>query len=112
MKKIITTLLLLCVAIHTIDAFNIQNCMKEIMPNNLNSKNLLDFIQENNLHDKVMQICSSDICSNINIANLERDIKDFINRNLNYLKNKDGEQSLEAELKGFRIDKIFINSCE
>ncbi len=112
MKKIMITIFLICFAINTYQAFNINNCIEDIKVKDLNSKDLLHYIKENNLSDKLMQVCSSDICSNINLANLERDIKDFISRNLNYLKNKDKEHSLEAELKGFRIEKLLINSCD
>lgn len=112
MKKLIATLFLVSLAINTYQAFNIKDCIKDINVKDLNSKNLLTYIKENDLMDKITQVCSNDICSKISLSSLEQDIKEFINRNLNYLKNKDEDYSLEAELKGFRIDKILINSCE
>ncbi len=111
MKKIITTFFLVCFAWNTYNAFNMENCTKEININHLNSKNILSYIKENNLTNKIMKICSNDICSDINIQNIEQDIKEFIKRNLKYLESKDKDTSLEAELKGFRIDKILVNSC-
>lgn len=111
MKKIITTIFLVCLAVNTYNAFNMENCKKEIQFDNINSKNILSYIKENDLTNKIMKICSSDLCSDITIGNLEQDIKEFIKRNLDYLNNKGNDTSLEAELKGFRIDKIFINSC-
>lgn len=111
MKKLISTLFLVCLAVNTYQAFNLNNCIKDIKIEDLNSKNLLTYIKENDLVDKITQICSNDLCSNINISTLEQDIKDFINRNLNYLKSKGEDYSLEADLKGFRIDKILINDC-
>ncbi len=111
MKKIIITLLFLFVAIQNYQAFNFNQCMKEIPIKDLNSKNLLTYIKENNLMDKITQVCSDNICSSINTATLEKDIKEFIKRNLNYLNLKDPEQKVEAELKGFRINKMKINAC-
>ncbi len=68
-------------------------------------------IKENNLTDKIMQICSDNLCNEINISRLEQDIKSFIKQNIKYLQSKDSDSSIEAELKGFRIDKIVINCC-
>lgn len=98
-------------AINTYQAFNIRDCIKDIHIGDLNSKDLLTYIKENELMNKITQVCSNDMCSKISFSSLEQDIKKFINHNLNYLKNKDEDYSLEAELKGFRIDKILINSC-
>ena len=109
MKKLITTFFLICLATNTIQAFNINNCTQEMKLTDLNSKNLLNYIKENNLTDKIMQICSEDICNEINISRLEQDIKSFIKQNIKYLQSKDSDSSIEAELKGFRIDKIVIN---
>lgn len=112
MKKfILIGIFLVCLSLNTYNAFNINNCTNEMKINDLNSKNLLNYITENNLKDKILKVCSMDICTSLNASNLETDIKDFINRNLNYLKGKDNDLALEAELKGFKIDKIIINSC-
>ncbi len=111
MKKLMLTLLFLFLFIHSYQAFKLNDCMKEITLKDLNSKNLLTYIKENDLIDKVTQVCSDNICSNINVGTLEKDIKEFIKRNLNYLNLKDTEHKVEAELKGFRIDKIKINAC-
>ncbi len=111
MKKLITIFFLISFAINTYNAFTTEECNQEISLQNLNSKNIISYIEENNLTNKIMKICSSSICSDINIQNLEQDIKEFIERNLNYLRSKDTDTSLEAELKGFRIDKIIFNKC-
>lgn len=111
MKKLITTLFFACLVMNTYQAFNIKDCIKDINIGDLNSKNLLTYIKENDLMDKITQVCSNEMCSKISISSLEQDIKEFINHNLNYLKSKDEDYSIEAELKGFRIDKILINSC-
>lgn len=112
MKKLMITIFLLCLTINTYQAFNINNCTKDIKLNELNSKNLLNYIKENNLLDKITKVCSNNICSEIDFANLEQDLKEFINKNLNYLKSKDNDYGIEAELKGFRIDRITINDCD
>ncbi len=112
MKKfLITGILLICFANQT-NAFDIKNCIEEISNLQINSKNILSYIKENHLTDKIMSICSSVTCKNINGANIEQEIKDFIKQNIALLKNKDLESALEAELKGFRIDKISINECK
>ena len=98
-------------AMHT-NAFNINDCLEDIQLENLNSKNLLSYIKENNLADKIMEVCSDDICTKLNFSELEQSVKYFIKRNIDFLKNKDIESAIEAELKGFKIDKISINSCE
>lgn len=85
---------------------------KVIQPNNLNSKNLLNYIKENNLLDKVTEVCSEDLCRPISISNFEYDIKEFIKQNINYLKDQNLDASIEAELKGFKIDNIKINSYD
>ena len=110
-KYIILFIFLICLSINTYNAFNKNECTNELNLNNLNSKNLLNYINENNLLDKIERICSTDICVNINPSNIERDIKSFIEKNINYLKSKNEEVALEAELKGFRIEKIIIYSC-
>lgn len=111
MKKLILSLGLLGITINTIQALNINNCTKNIQLTDLNSKDLLNYIKENNLTDKITEVCSNNLCSDINVSFLEEDIKNFINQNIKYLKQKNIESSLEAELKGFRIDKLVINDC-
>jgi hypothetical protein len=112
MKKYLFILIfLLCLSINSYNALNINKCTNEIKLDNVNSKNVIEYITENNLDENITKICSTDICMNINPINLQRDIKSFIEKNISYLKNKDEEISLNAELKGFKIDKIIINSC-
>lgn len=111
MKKMITALFLVCFAIHSYQAFNIKECLQEFQLEDLNSKKLLSYIKENNISDKIAEVCSNDICHKVSFSNLEQDIKDFIKQNIEYLKKKNEDYSLEAELKGFKIDKIIINSC-
>ena len=110
-KYLILFIFLICLSINTYNAFNKNNCTNEIKTSNLNSKNLLTYINENNLKDKIDRVCSSNICVSINPSNVERDIKSFIEKNISYIKNKNEEAALEAELKGFRIEKIIIYSC-
>ncbi len=112
MKKLILTFFLVCLTANTIQAFNINNCTKSMQLTDLNSKNLLNYIIENQLTDKIMEVCSDNLCSNINVSHLEQDIKSFIQKNIKYLKSKDEESSIEAELKGFRINKLIINDCD
>lgn len=113
MKKIfILFLFLICLTVNTYNAISVNKCMKELHPKNLNSKNIYDYFKENNLNLKVDKICSENLCSDLNTSNIENDIKNFVEKNINYLQNKNEEQALEAELKGFKIKKIFIYSCD
>jgi hypothetical protein len=110
-KYLIILIFLICLSINTYNAFNINECTNELKLSNLNSKNALEYIKENDLTDKIIKICSSNICMKINSATLERDINNFNAENINYLKNKDEEAAINAGLKGFKIEKIIINSC-
>ncbi len=111
MKKVIIAIFLFCLALNTYNAFNRNNCIDELKVNDLNSKNLLMYIKENNLEDKIVKVCSANICTTLNGPNLENNIKNFINKNLSYLSGKDEGIALEAELKGFRVERILFNSC-
>ena len=73
-------------------------------------QDILTYLENNDLIDKVTKICSLDICQDITPAKIERDLKIFIQKNLQYLENKNAEKSLEASLKGFKISKIFTYS--
>ena len=111
MKKIAATLFLLCLAINTYKAFEIKNCTKNLTLDNLNSKDLLTYIKENDLLGKVSQVCSQDLCKSISLNSIEHDIQEFIKQNVNYIKSKNEELGLSADLKGFRIEKIILNDC-
>ncbi len=113
MKKLfVVAILLISFGIKELQAYNINDCLEETVVNHLNSKNLLTFIKENDLIGKIQKVCSEEVCSNLNMVTLEQDIKNFIKQHLNYLRVKDNENALEAELKGFKIEKIIFNSCE
>jgi hypothetical protein len=110
-KYFIILIFLVCLSINTYNAYNIDKCTNEIKTTSLNSKNILKYLKENELDNKITKICSTDICMKINSANLERDINSFKEKYITYLKNKNEEASFEAELKGFKISKIIINTC-
>lgn len=110
-KYIILLIFIICLSINTYNAFNKNKCTNEIKLNNLNSKNLITYINENNLLNKIKQVCSANICAPINSPNIEREIKNFIEKNISFLKSKNEEVAIEAELKGFRIERIIIYSC-
>ncbi len=112
MKKFFFLFLFLaCLSINTYHAISLNKCTKEIYPTNLNSKEIIQYLKKENLISTINKICSTEICSSINMANLESDIKNFIDKNITYLKNKDEEIGMSAELKGFKIDKIIVYSC-
>ena len=112
MKKVIILILFLfCLTINTYQAINKNNCTKEIYLKDLNSKKLFSYIKENHLDDHLSLICSHELCFTPSLSNIERSIKEFTEKNITYLKNKNEEQALEAELKGFKIEKIILYTC-
>ena len=94
--------------VNSYQALNKNDSLNEIYPPNLNSKNILEYLKEENLENKINKICSKDICKIINNNYLKSEIKSFIEENISYLKNKNEERSIDAELKGFKINKIII----
>jgi len=110
-KYLLIFIFLICLSINTYNAYNKNKCNNEIKIKNLNSKKLLEYIENNSLVDNISKVCSADICVTINPSNIERNIKSFIEKNINYLKSKSEQAAINAELKGFKIDKIFKYSC-
>ena len=112
MKKLfISFLLVTCFSLNVFNAYSKTNCSEEIVLENVNSKDLLNYIYDNHLIDKILRVCSKDLCSSINATQIESDIKSFVNKNIRYLISFDEEQGLNAQLKGFKVEKIIINSC-
>ncbi len=112
MKKIFLAIIIIgCLSINSYNAYNKSNCINEIIPSGLNSKNILSYLSENNLVGMVNKICSKDICVSLNSTDIERDIKYFVDKNISYLNSKNSDAAIEAELKGFKIDKLIIYSC-
>lgn len=110
-RLLVVCLLILCFSSNMIKALNKKNCLEEIILESVNSKELLNYIYDNNLLDKIVKVCSSDMCSNIDATKLETEINNFINKNIKYLTSINEENGINASLKGFKIDKIIINSC-
>ncbi len=110
-KLIIAGIFIILLSINTYNALNIKKCENVIRPTALNSKNLLEYLENNNLNGKITKICSTYTCKNLSGASLERDVKEFINSYYNFLKQKNEDAYNEATLKGFRIDKIVVNNC-
>ena len=112
MKKLFIFLFLVtCFSLNVYNAYSKNNCTEEIVLENVNSKDLLNYIYDNHLIDKIVRVCSSDLCSSINATQIESDLKSFVNKNIRYLTSISEERGLDADLKGFRIEKIIINSC-
>lgn len=112
MKKLFLILFLTCLCINTYNAFNSKNCLKDKVLTDLNSKNLYAYLEENNLLNKINKVCSKDICKDIHFSNLKEDIEMFIKKNIDYLKVKNEDEALDADLKGFSIERILITSCD
>lgn len=110
-KYCILILFFICFSINTYQAINKNNCTNEIVLNDVNSKNLTSYIRENKLEERVSKVCSKDICITINPSSIERDIKNFIEKNINYLKKVNEEIAIDAEIKGFKVEKIIFYSC-
>ncbi len=112
MKKLfISFILVMCFSLNVFNASSKNNCSEEIILENVNSNDLLNYIYDNHLLDKILRVCSKDLCSSLNATQIESDIKTFVNKNIRYLFGIDEEEGLNAQLKGFKIEKIVINSC-
>ena len=73
---------------------------------NLNSNELLDYIEENNLRN-IKKICTNDYCDYIKSTNIKRAIELFKTNYEEYLIDEVGkEKAREVILKGFPITKI------
>ena len=107
MKKLIFTIIVLsCLIINFCQTYAGECDI--IKPIDLNSKNIIKYLEDQQLTDRINKICSSNICKTINPSDLKRELKNFIDDNIKYLKNKSEDISLEAELKGFKIESISI----
>lgn len=112
MKKLfISFILIACFSLSNLEAYSKDKCLEEIYLEEVNSNDILSYIYENDLLDKIIRICSKDICSSINATQIESDIKEFVTKNIRYLKGINEEVGLNADLKGFKIEKIILNSC-
>ncbi len=107
-KYLLIIIFLVCLSLNTFKAYSALE-WNILYLDNVNSKNLINYIKDNHLEEKIKQVCTTNICMNINAPNLERDIKSFINKNINYLENKVDENTLlNIKLKGFKIEKIIL----
>lgn len=110
-KYILLIIFILALTFNTLKAYNAESCSNELILNDLNSQNLLTYIKENNLKN-IDYICSDNICMKIEPTQIERSIKKFITKNLEYLKTKVDETTYtNLTLKGFKITKIILNDC-
>lgn len=76
----------------------------------LNSNDLIDYLKNNNIIDKVSMICTNNVCSNTFIGNKEILIKRFIDCYVNKIKEENLEDGINVELKGFPITKIIYEN--
>mgnify|MGYP006069852889 FL=1 len=73
---------------------------------NLNSNELLNYIEENNLKN-IKKICTDDYCDYLRSTNIKRAVEIFKTNYEEYLREKVGEEKArEIMLKGFKITKI------
>ncbi len=112
MKKYIFIILFLtCLFFNTMDAVSKNKCTNVIYPNNLNSQNLYTFLQTENLLDSVHKICSMNVCVIVQSSTIKQNITELTKKHTEYLKRKNEEAAIEANVKGFKIEKIELYSC-
>ena len=100
MKKYFFILILFLIFIVSVSAKSINNT-------NLNSNDLLDYLKEQNINDKVIKVCNIDYCDYLKYDNLEKSVNKYIEDYLNYIKEKtDEDTSLRVSLKGFLITEV------
>lgn len=79
---------------------------KTIESINLNSNELLNYMEENNLKN-IKKICTFDYCDYVRSTNTKRAVELFKTNYEEYLSKKVGEEKArEIILKGFKITKI------
>lgn len=103
MKKYFFILILFLIFIVSVSAKSINNT-------NLNSNDLLDYLKEQNINDKVIKVCNIDYCDYLKYDNLEKSVNKYIEDYLNYIKEKtDEDTSLRVSLKGFLITEVIYS---
>ena len=62
----------------------------------LNSKDLIMYLKENNQLEKVKYICNNKYCSKVMIGNREKEINNFINQYISKIKKKSLEEGIKV----------------
>lgn len=75
----------------------------------INSLEIIDYLKESKMIEKVKYICTDDCCSKEMYGNREKEIKIFIHNYISKIKEKSLEEGIKVELKGFKITKIVFN---
>jgi len=107
MKKYFFILVLFLVMVITVSAKSVDNTLDI---NNLNSNNLLEYLNQQDLNGKDVMICNQDYCDYLKHESLEKSVKTYINDYLNFVKEKtDADTSVRVSLKGFLITEIIYS---
>lgn len=75
----------------------------------INSKELINYLKKTEQINKVKYICTDNYCSKEMYGNREKEIEIFINNYISKVKKKSLEEGIKIELKGFKITKIVFN---
>ena len=94
----------------TFKSYAYQDCANYIdKPNDLNSKDLMKYIEKNYDNADVNYFCTYYTCYELKNIN----IKNGLVRYIDLLKERGlDEQALEAEIKGFSATEIGLNLCK
>lgn len=104
MKKYFFIFAIFLIAIVSVSAKNVD---KRLDTNNLNSNNLLKYLERNNLSGKTIRVCNQDYCEYLKYKNLEKAVKVYVDDYLEFIKEKtDVDTSVRVSLKGFFITEI------
>ena len=113
MKKyvfLLFVIILLLFALNRQSAAYSDRCQKTIMLENINVVDLEDYINKHDFH--ILAVCAVNYCSDLKGTNLKNSVSIFRHEYLEYIKNNSSyEEYWDRYYKGFRIDKIVINSC-
>ena len=109
MKKVLLIISMFLIPM-SFDANNSRDCNRDVYLENINSNNVLDYLEVNNM--SINEICAKDYCENINGSLLYKSLNKFTNNYLDYLKKDiDNDTYLSIYLKGFKIYSIKSNYC-
>jgi len=73
----------------------------------LNSKDLLKYLEKQNINGKIVKVCNKDYCDYLKYKNLDKAVDVYIKNYENYIKEKiDEDTSIMISLKGFLITEI------
>lgn len=104
MKKYIFIIMVFLIMVVSVSAKNIDN---ELDINNLNSKNLLQYLEKKKVKNRTIRVCNTDYCDYLKYKDLRKSVNKYIDDYIIYVEEKtDVDTSVRVSLKGFLITEI------